>query len=500
MARTKKKVDASPEAVVVTDSVTVVEVHPEPAKLRGRAKAPPKPRAPKPAPETPAPETPALFPPPPMPESDKLPLFEAIAQQGRDAKERLAAVLEECGKAAREIEALREQAKAAKRQLAQDAEGLREQAKVAQQHLAKDAEATRHALAEAREAVEANRKLLHGAREGLAALSKDCATAASEVASLRAQSTGAATEARDANRVAAEAGKQLLIAQEHVFKDLKQETAGLREKVQAAEQSLGRLPAQADELYARIASAGGQVRALKDSVEAARRKRDEVEQEIQTARVRLETARKEAAEAEGRLSSLRLELEDSLRRVEYAKQQVGHAAAAPAPEPEHRDRLGLTVAPGVVVAEIEAGSPAEAAGLTRGDLITTVSGTPVVTGPQLRELVQARSGEELVFKVARGAASEEASFHLPAIDPASDHAAHLGVTVSPGVVVAEVEPGSPAAEAGLVAGDVIASVNGEAAVSGMQVRELVRGLEKDAVVVLRYRRGDEEREGRARLA
>ena len=47
--------------------------------------------------------------------------------------------------------------------------------------------------------------------------------------------------------------------------------------------------------------------------------------------------------------------------------------------------LGLTVHPGVVVAEVQPGSPAEAAGLARGDVIQSANGTPVLAGEQIRQ-------------------------------------------------------------------------------------------------------------------
>jgi S1-C subfamily serine protease len=73
--------------------------------------------------------------------------------------------------------------------------------------------------------------------------------------------------------------------------------------------------------------------------------------------------------------------------------------------------LGLEVAPGVVVAEVLPETPAEAAGMAPGDIITEVGGVPVHTGLQLRELVLGsaaagsltvlgrRGSEEKVFDV-----------------------------------------------------------------------------------------------------
>ncbi|MGL4551339.1 MAG: PDZ domain-containing protein [Gemmataceae bacterium] len=69
----------------------------------------------------------------------------------------------------------------------------------------------------------------------------------------------------------------------------------------------------------------------------------------------------------------------------------------------------------------------------------------------------------------------------------------MGVTVAPGVVVADVEDGMPAQEAGLARGGVILAVKGE------QLRQVVHSLEDSAEVALRFNRAEEMREVKARL-
>src|SRR5262249_11646331 len=77
----------------------------------------------------------------------------------------------------------------------------------------------------------------------------------------------------------------------------------------------------------------------------------------------------------------------------------------------------------------------------------------------------------------RPPAREEAAPASPrlAAEPARAGPPHLGVTVDPVVVVTEVEPGSPAARAGLAPGDVIAEVNETPIVQSAQLREAVGG-------------------------
>ena len=75
----------------------------------------------------------------------------------------------------------------------------------------------------------------------------------------------------------------------------------------------------------------------------------------------------------------------------------------------------------------------------------------------------------------------------------------LGLIVEPGVVVAEITPGTPAAVAGLMRGDVITAVNGEEVITGVQLRHAVQALEGHVEVTLRFTRGGTAHEVKARL-
>src|SRR5205823_12547215 len=123
-----------------------------------------------------------------------------------------------------------------------------------------------------------------------------------------------------------------------------------------------------------------------------------------------------------------------------------------------------TVEPGVVVAEVLPGTAADGAGLARGDVIHRVNSTPVLDAVEFRDAVAAiPDGKEVILLVTNGGQTREAVARLdePAEGeaPAEGHS-RLGVTVEPGVVVAEVLPESPAAAAGLAPGDVVESANG----------------------------------------
>ena len=152
----------------------------------------------------------------------------------------------------------------------------------------------------------------------------------------------------------------------------------------------------------------------------------------------------------------------------------------------------MTVDPGVVVADVRPVSPAEAVGLAPGDVIEAVNGDSVFTVSELRDLIEdAADGEELVLRVNRGGAVRDAAIRLgPTTD---DGRSRLGLAVQPGVVVVETVPGTPAASAGLIPGDVIAEVNGKSVQTGKQFRDAVLSW-SGGEFVLRVCRGGETSE------
>ena len=153
--------------------------------------------------------------------------------------------------------------------------------------------------------------------------------------------------------------------------------------------------------------------------------------------------------------------------------------------------FGVATTAGALVAAVEAGSPADEAGIAPGTIITAVNEMPVATP---RDLVFAVAdleiGSEATFSVrtVRGE-SEEIAVTIgeqPMTDmvvaeaeaePMEEEGARLGVAVAPltaelraqlglpedveGVAIAAVQPGSPAAQAGLRQGDVIVEAAGE---------------------------------------
>jgi len=172
---------------------------------------------------------------------------------------------------------------------------------------------------------------------------------------------------------------------------------------------------------------------------------------------------------------------------------------------------------GVMVEEVRADSPASKAGLKRGDIITEFGGERVrgvrhflrlVTETPAGRAVKAtivRGGERQVLSVTPEMPDRDRftlsipDVRLPRPDIFNPRG-RLGVTLAPltdqlasyfgvkeGVLVSAVEPDSPAAQAGLKAGDVITSVAGHAvndpADVSARIREATPGLPMDVRVV-----------------
>ena len=153
--------------------------------------------------------------------------------------------------------------------------------------------------------------------------------------------------------------------------------------------------------------------------------------------------------------------------------------------------LNLPAARGAIVTSVAAGSPAERAGLKRGDVITAVNKRPVIDDNSLRNIVASmapgsnvevtalRNGRDQNFQVAlaelpeRERAEDEETSSAPG--PSGNE--RFGLTLQPltpemasryqldaddqGLLVTRVDPVSNAANAGIRQGDLIQEVNGQ---------------------------------------
>jgi serine protease Do len=148
---------------------------------------------------------------------------------------------------------------------------------------------------------------------------------------------------------------------------------------------------------------------------------------------------------------------------------------------------------GALVDEAQPGSPAAAAGLRPGDVVTAVDGKPVASARDLARIVGGLApGSDATLAVRRDGRDETVRVAVaelrearPAAAAAAEKGRHgIGVALQPltpearGALVAAVEPGSPAAEAGLRPGDVITAIGTHAVSDPAQAVAAIQEAER----------------------
>ena len=176
------------------------------------------------------------------------------------------------------------------------------------------------------------------------------------------------------------------------------------------------------------------------------------------------------------------------------------------------DSLDLDHTKGAIVAQVQADSPAEKAGLKTGDLILQVNGQVVESPKDLARKVAGidpgtdveftiyRDGETVTEKVTLGTlAGNDQRAETPEEKP-TEHASlgslGLDLTTEDGaVVISSVNADGPAAKKGLKAGDRILEIGGQKVTSAEDVEDLIKAMSekgRKAALIL-VRTGDSQR-------
>jgi serine protease Do len=172
--------------------------------------------------------------------------------------------------------------------------------------------------------------------------------------------------------------------------------------------------------------------------------------------------------------------------------------------PELAKSFGLSEPKGALVAQVNPGSPAEKAGIKRGDIITEFNGHPIQEMNELPRLVAGTApGAKATVKVLRK--GKEKTFTLTIVELKEEkqtaqakeegRGEALGVIVkditpelarryrlrdTKGALVLGVEQGSAAADAGIKPGDIVLEIDGQVVNSAKDFQAIVSKLKKDS--------------------
>jgi serine protease Do len=174
--------------------------------------------------------------------------------------------------------------------------------------------------------------------------------------------------------------------------------------------------------------------------------------------------------------------------------------------PELAKTFHMPEAKGALVAEVNPGSPADKAGIKRGDIIVEFNEHPIHEMNELPRLVAdtppgtkatlkvLREGKEMTMGITvtemteektaaakEEGAGKEAPLGLKAQSLDPELARRFRLRDNKGVVVTRVEPGSPAAEAGIRQGDLVLEIDGSVIGSMKDYSAAISKLKKESV-------------------
>ncbi|UCF91754.1 MAG: DegQ family serine endoprotease [Desulfobacterales bacterium] len=179
--------------------------------------------------------------------------------------------------------------------------------------------------------------------------------------------------------------------------------------------------------------------------------------------------------------------------------------------PELKAKLGLGTDEGALVSDVVSGGPAEKAGVKRGDVILQFDGKAIRSSRDLPFVVAStpigktvvvdvmRDSQRMSLQVKTEELEEEAEAAPPHEAPPQlgiqvreitpEMAKNYGLSRTSGVIIVQVENGSPAEEAGLAAGDIIVEVDKKPVKDVNALNSLLAGVKEGDTILLLIDRG-----------
>ncbi len=179
--------------------------------------------------------------------------------------------------------------------------------------------------------------------------------------------------------------------------------------------------------------------------------------------------------------------------------------------PELAQSFGIKEKQGALVGEVIKESPAEKAGIEQGDVIVEFDGKPIKESRDLPQIVAAtpigksvsvklfRNGKTIskelrvgemegkTTEIAEAPTGKKLGIGVQSVTP--DVAQTLGLKNATGVVVTEVEPGSPAENAGIRRGDVIMEADRKPVKDARSLTEQIARKKDNETILLLVQRG-----------
>ncbi len=175
-----------------------------------------------------------------------------------------------------------------------------------------------------------------------------------------------------------------------------------------------------------------------------------------------------------------------------------------------KKQFKLTVNKGVIVSQVEPGSPADKAGLKKYDVIVAINDQPIQNWDDLRfkiadlqpgnvvSLKVIRDGREMTVKATIIELETEATSQreekadkdvgLSLTPLTSNLARRYGLSTTEGLLITDVKEFSPAARAGLQAGEIILEVNRNKVASVKEFQDILKKAEPGEEIILLVRR------------
>jgi len=152
--------------------------------------------------------------------------------------------------------------------------------------------------------------------------------------------------------------------------------------------------------------------------------------------------------------------------------------------------MDVIVGDGVMVNQVDLGSPAEEAGIQPGDIIISINGDEIHGSLDIRDAIKSsEEGEELPLVLKRGG-EEITTKVVPEYDPDEDRRI-IGILMNQlGVMVTYIEPNSPAEEAEIKIDDVILVADGKRIYDLDDLSEAISDNEGEEITLL-LQRADE---------